>query len=184
MKKKFHYINGKKYTEQQYWGLFLEIVEEGILTSPIKMLDDELNVFMNMSDDIDEILRCDQQIYRDKFGRKYCPRCEKWFPEYGFYHNKNTSDGLMGVCKICRQRENDLRRRNFRRIEVLPNIFSDEGVITHGHHINNIFIVHLPRRIHLKYSNRSGKNHRKKLEPIIEQIYGISLKGLLTGKWT
>ena len=52
------------------------------------------------------------------------------------------------------------------------------------HHITNKFSIPIPTIIHKKhYHSIEVNQHRKELVPIIEKIYHISLKSLLTGNW-
>lgn len=67
-------------------------------------------------------------------------------------------------------------------IELINNPFPKDIKID-GHHINNMFIIFLPTITHKHYLGNKREIHREKLLPIIEKIYNISLKGLLTGNW-
>lgn len=60
------------------------------------------------------------------------------------------------------------RQRNLNWIQLFENPF-DESEIIEWHHINNTFVVAIPRDLHRLYY---GKYHRENEMRIIEQIYG------------
>jgi len=65
--------------------------------------------------------------------------------------------------------------------KLVSNPFSDREIIS-WHHVNDTYIVALPREVHEIYSGKGvdGRdNHRENLLPILRQIYGdrIYFKG-------
>ena len=68
------------------------------------------------------------------------------------------------------RKKNAHRQRNMEWIKLFESIFSDDTEIAY-HHISDAFVIPIPKRIHL---NNLGKNHREKLQPIIENLYQIS----------
>ena len=60
------------------------------------------------------------------------------------------------------------RKRNLGFIPLMDNLFPDEIQVDY-HHINNIFVIPIPRQVH---KNMLGKNHRVKVNNWIEEIIG------------
>lgn len=67
------------------------------------------------------------------------------------------------------------RYRQLGWIELLPNIYPEEIEINY-HHVNNLFVVPIPRNVHF---NKFGNNHREKCNNWIESIYCINLKDVI-----
>jgi len=59
------------------------------------------------------------------------------------------------------------RKRNFGWIQIFENPF-DENVKIEWHHINDVYVVAIPKNLHHLYM---GKLHREKTMEIVKQIY-------------
>lgn len=59
------------------------------------------------------------------------------------------------------------RKRNLNWILMFPNPFN-ESVPVEYHHINNAYVVAIPKDLHQLYG---GKNHRESMIEIVKQIY-------------
>jgi len=60
------------------------------------------------------------------------------------------------------------RRRNLNWVKLFENPF-DESEVIDWHHINNTYVVAVPRDLHQLYY---GENHREKVMTVLQQIYG------------
>lgn len=47
---------------------------------------------------------------RDEHGRKWCPACQTWIPEHGFFPSKRTPDLLHPSCRRCRRNREIMKR--------------------------------------------------------------------------
>lgn len=69
--------------------------------------------------------------------------------------------------KIVRKKMSAKRRHNLGWIQMFENPF-DESELIDWHHINDAYVIAIPRDLHQLYS---GKFHREKTMEIVKQIY-------------
>ena len=67
-----------------------------------------------------------------------------------------------------RLKANAKRRQNLNWIQLFENPF-DKSEKVEWHHINNTYVVAIPKDLHRLYL---GKQHREKMRIITNQIYG------------
>jgi len=74
-----------------------------------------------------------------------------------------------------RKRKREKKRRNYWNI-LIENPFSEK---VEWHHINDIYVIAIPKDLHRLYQNSKGDKpedskiiHRENLKPILKQIYG------------
>lgn len=60
--------------------------------------------------------------------------------------------------------------RNLKWILLFPNPFNNSFLVEY-HHINNTYVVAIPKDLHKLYNGNSRKIHREFLVPIVNQIY-------------
>ena len=68
------------------------------------------------------------------------------------------------------------RKRNLKWIPIMDNPFPDE-IDIHFHHLNNWFVIPIPRSTHLKTLNG---NHRSKCNEIIKNIFNLDINIFLS----
>ena len=85
-------------------------------------------------------------------------------PNYNKEWKKRNPEKL----KLMRLKANAKRRQNLNWIQLFENPF-DKSEKVEWHHINNTYVVAIPRDLHRLYY---GKYHREKTMEIIKQIYG------------
>ena len=68
---------------------------------------------------------------------------------------------------IAHKRKQTKRKRHMNWILMFPNPFADSVPVDY-HHINNAYVVAIPRDLHQLYG---GKYHREKVMEIVKQIY-------------
>jgi len=61
------------------------------------------------------------------------------------------------------------RKRNLGFISLMSNPFPEEIPVDY-HHINNVFVIPIPRQVH---KNMLGKNHRREVNNWIEEYIGL-----------
>lgn len=100
---------------------------------------------------------------REKHKQKYLDATRKW---------KKTKNG-----KLSKIKSENKRRRNLKFVPLFYNIFPDNVDVDY-HHINNLIVIPLPRKIH---SNTSSirEVHREQCNDIINQLYNINIPSLL-----
>ena len=76
-------------------------------------------------------------------------------------HNKTDKK------KISRIKSESKRRQHLNWIQLFKNPF-DESEVIEWHHINDTYVIALPRDLHKLYG---GKYHREKVMEIVKQIY-------------
>jgi len=137
-----------------------------------------------------------QKKYRQKYPRKVYETNKRWTeknkdkvkeyqerakqrPNYEKYHReyreknrellnmKNREARKQGKLKECDARHCS-KRRQLEWNKLWFNPFSEEEKIV-WHHIDNKYVVALPKDLHMMYY---GKNHRENMQVFIEQIYG------------
>jgi len=140
-----------------------------------------------------EILLMKKKAYREKnkvkiakYRRQYYLKNRDKEIAYAKKYNHNNKDKIDITSKIYRQSEQgklvhktakNKRRRNMKTVEILPNIFSEE-VLMNLHHINNLLVVPLPTKVHLKVL---GKEHKKHCKNAINDYYCINIDKLFGG---
>ena len=97
-----------------------------------------------------------KQYQKTKEGKKSLKKAQKKY--------RQTDKGKQSAIK-----SKTKRKRNLKFIELIPNIFHCK---IHYHHINNFFIISLPKNIHLQ---TNGKKHKEKCKKIIEKYYKIDI---------
>lgn len=107
-----------------------------------------------------------------------CRDCEREFKRNWRENNNNliikytkkynsTEKGKITLKKS--RRKSKAKRRNLNCIELFSNPF-DESEEIDWHHINDTYVVAIPKDLHRLYM---GKNHRENLVVIVNQIYKI-----------
>ncbi len=84
--------------------------------------------------------------------------------EYQTKYNK-SKEGNINKAKA------GAKERGFGFNVLFPNPFSSETKI-HWHHVNDTDVVAVPAEVHKDNSNPDPKEHRRLMEPIVEEIYG------------
>lgn len=111
-----------------------------------------------------------KKVYREKNKEKIRNYQNAW--------SRTTEKGKMNRAK------KKAKRRGKKWIRILPNIFPDDMLID-DHHINDIFVVPLPREIHKR--NGYGTNiekHRKTCLKWIELCYGINSISIISDSFS
>lgn len=98
----------------------------------------------------------------------------KWKQEHkeqcrlSFKRWKKTEGGRKKICVMM------AKRRNKKWIEILPNIFPEEISVDYHHVDGKIFVVPLPRKLHLKVIGFKIKEHIGHANDWIEFYYGVN----------
>ena len=131
---------------------------------------------------------------------KICSMCKEKKSCTSFYKDGSRIDGLQRYCKTCvntyrrsdkyRKRRNEVsapqwrksekgkivdsrhrakRNRNLGFTPLMSNPFPEEIPVDY-HHINDTFVVPVPRQVH---KSMYGKNHRIKVNDWIEEHIGL-----------
>jgi len=102
-----------------------------------------------------------KEVYRNS-GKKYrCTHREKEKRRYKKY--SRTEAGK----KANKKRNAKHRKLGF--IPLMSNPFPEEIPVDY-HHINNVFVIPIPRQVH---KNMLGKNHRREVNNWIEEYIGL-----------
>lgn len=70
------------------------------------------------------------------------------------------------------------RKQELGYFELWDNPFPEE-IPVHYHHVNNMIVIPIPELTHKIIGGRNTKEHREKINQIIEKIYGIELEKIL-----
>jgi predicted DNA-binding protein YlxM (UPF0122 family) len=117
--------------------------------------------------------------YRQKHEEKIKKQKRQYWQEHKKELRKKKKEYYQkvkhtDVVKFARKRQRE-KRRNMKFIPLLTNPFPKEIKIDY-HHINDFFVIPLPRVIHF---NNMGKNHRDKCNLQIQNIYGLDINKIL-----
>jgi len=98
---------------------------------------------------------------------------KQWYESHREEHQANGKKWRKENPETQRKIEAKIHAKRYQSlgwIELYPNPFS-ECEIVHGHHINDIHVVYLPRDLHQLYGGCDVEAHRENLSYIVEQIY-------------
>ena len=100
----------------------------------------------------------DYYEYREKNREKFNGYIRKW---------SKTEKG-----KECKRKNIAKYNRNKKWIQILPNIFPEDISVDFHHIDGKIFVVPIPKKIHLNVGGKS-KDHIKNVNEWVEFYYGI-----------
>ena len=116
---------------------------------------------------------------------KICSKCRRLKAEQEFHRCEFSKDGLQPRCKSCVKLNNRMwlkknrakkklynvaRERRLGFIKLFPNPFNNSEIIE-WHHIDDVYVVALPRGLHQLYAGRNASQHIENLSHIVEQVY-------------
>lgn len=122
--------------------------------------NDEMQIYR---DNNKERIREIQKKTRIKYGEKYLENTRNW---------KKTKKGKLSLIK-----SQNKRYRGLKFIPLFYNPFPDDIEVDY-HHINDMLVIPLPRKLHQLTSTRKDK-HRNQCNVLIQNIYGLCMESLL-----
>lgn len=70
------------------------------------------------------------------------------------------------------------KRRDYKNIELFINPFPDDVEVVY-HHIDDWFVIPLPKQIHINTYCSSKEKHREKCNEIIKNLYGLNINYIM-----
>jgi hypothetical protein len=110
----------------------------------------------------------EQNKYCREYHKKVYPYKKEQLIQYQKEYRKTEAGKEM-------ERRKKAKRRKMSYIPLLNNFYPDDIPIE-WHHINNYFVIPIPKYIHQGYL---GLDHKKKCNEWIEKYYNINLKRLV-----
>lgn len=133
---------------------------------------------------------CDKEFlgYQSRYKSFCCEECE-----YEYYKLNPKYTGILNLVGSLENHPNwkggkkltwARNRKNRKQLNfelLFMNPFPEEVDVDY-HHINNLLVIPLPRKLHMSCNHSSKVNlHRKECNEIIHKLYGLNLEVILDG---